>query len=87
MDFTQTGTFLFHHHLNLINVKHFLKIAGLSLLLIPFMTWELLKAFWTFKTEAVKELWNDYTDTVDTHYRSAFPRKRKKSSYNTQNFL
>lgn len=64
-------------------MKYLLKIAGLSLLIIPFMTWELLVAFWTFRTDSLKQLCYDYADTIGSNYRKAFPRK-SKSRFNLQ---
>ena len=67
-------------------MKYLLKIAALSLLLIPFMTWELLLAIWTFRSQTLKKLWSDYSDTVESNYRRAFPRKSKKPRFNLQKF-
>lgn len=69
-------------------MKYLLKIMLLSLLLIPFMTWELIVAVWTFRTNNLKTLWNDYSSTVEFNYRRAFPRKPSSSKprFNLQKF-
>jgi hypothetical protein len=59
-------------------MKYLLQIVFLSLLLIPFMLYQLCISFWTFRTHNVKELWSDYKSSIDTNYRLAFVPKRRK---------
>jgi hypothetical protein len=59
-------------------MKYLLQILFLSLLLIPFMLYQLYISFWTFRTHNVKELWGDYKDSINTNYRLAFVPKRRK---------
>lgn len=67
-------------------MKYILKIMLLSIALIPFMAWELLVAAWIFRSDDVKQLWRDYSETVESNYRKAFPRKSRKPRFNLQKF-
>lgn len=68
-------------------MKYLIKIMLLSISVIPFLTWELLVGIWLFRFEDLKTLWNDYSDTIESNYRRAFPRKSKKSRFNLQKSL
>ena len=65
-------------------MKYIFKIILFSFVIIPFYIWEGLVALWTFKSEGIKELSNDYTETVESLYRRAFPRRTKKPRFNLQ---
>lgn len=61
-------------------MKHLLKILLLCVAIIPFSVWFFLVFIWTFDSSELKQLWHDFSETIELNYRKAFPRRRHKPS-------
>ena len=57
-------------------MKYLLSILAMTLVMVPFMFFYIMKGLWEFDFTETKEMWNDYTDAARRKYRKAFGIKR-----------
>jgi hypothetical protein len=57
-------------------MKYLLSILVMTLVMVPFMLFYIMKGLWEFNFDETKEMWNDYTDLATQKYRKAFGIKR-----------
>lgn len=57
-------------------MKYLLSILVMTLVMVPFMFFYIMKGLWEFNFDETKEMWNDYTDLATQKYRKAFGIKR-----------
>lgn len=57
-------------------MKYLLSILVMTLVMVPFMLFYIMKGLWEFNFDETKEMWKDYTDLATQKYRKAFGIKR-----------
>ena len=60
-------------------MKYLLLILLFCIAAIPFFIWESLISIWLFRTDKLKKLWKEFSETIWYNYRRAFPYKPNRS--------
>ena len=57
-------------------MKYLLSILVMTLFMVPFMFFYIMKGLWEFDFTETRDMWKDYTDVATQKYRKAFGIKR-----------